>query len=336
VQWARIRLQSILGVGILLFTSQAQAIFEFDSRGSETVDQTATVDGAPKAMAAPAGAALLAAPALVPGPLDGFDSFEAPSSGNTIIHTPTPGTEQVWNGPWQNVSSYDRNSSDSKFLTSTEQHYDGAQSVRLTESSTPSGGFIEANRPTDNAATHLADSRIHGVSYAGYTIETYVYMPANVINANAKVYFAAYTTSVLGGTQSASLSTGVSGNSVNWLVWDGSIGDYRDTGVAATGYANTWTRLTLDLDMTAKTYTAYLNGVEVLSGASLSFGSGSSTNLYGVGYALNNSAQDSRSVYFDALLVRPKSKVPEAPSWLALVGFLGAGLLPIGWRRLRS
>ncbi len=218
---------------------------------------------------------------------------------------------------------------DSKFKTSTEQHYDGKQSLKLTESKTPSGGFIEANRPTDNPANG-------GVGYVGYTIETYVYIPANVLNANAKVYFAAYTTPALGGTQSASLSTGVSCNSVNWFVWDN--GAYRDTGVAATTstYGDTWTRLILDLNMTTKTYTAYLNGVAVLSGESLSFGSGSSTNLYGVGYALNNTAHDSRSIYFDALLIRPKPKVPEAPSWLALVGFLGAGLLPAGWRRLRS
>lgn len=278
-------------------------------------------------MATPAGAALLvvplAAPALVPGPLDSFDSFEVPSAGNTIIHKPTPGTEQGWNGPWQNNSSY--SAPDSKFKTSTVQHYDGKQSLKLTESKTPSSGFIEANRPTDNPA-----------NYAGYTIETYVYIPANVLNANAKVYFAAYTTPALGGTQSASLSTGVSGNSVNWFVWDN--GAYRDTGVKATTstYGDTWTRLTLDLNMTTKTYTAYLNGVAVLSGESLSFGSGSSTNLYGVGYALNNTAHDSRSIYFDALLIRHKPKVPEAPSWLALVGFLGAGLLPAGWRRLRS
>lgn len=211
-------------------------------------------------------------------------------------------------------------------MTSYQQAHDGAQSLKLTESETPSGGFIQAYRPTDNPANG-------GVGYAGYTIETYVYIPSKVVNTDTKVYFAAYTTAqALVGTQSASLSTGVSGSSVNWFVWDN--GAYRDTGVAVMSYANTWAKLTLDLDMTAKTYKAYLNDVAVLPGQTLSFGSGSSTDLYGVGYAFKNTAKQDSSVYFDALLI--KHKVPEAPSWLALVGFLGAGLLPVGWRRLRS
>ena len=266
----------------------------------------------------------MAGPALAGEVVNGTDGFESPPynsrADRTIIGLPTPGTEQGWNGPWQNNSSY--NANNNKFVSSDDRAFEGSRSLRLTESSTPSGGFIEANRPTKNAANG-------GVGYAGHTIETYVYIPANVVNAQAKVYFAAYTTSQLGGTQSASLSTGASGSSVNWFVWDN--GAYRDTGVAVVANTgNTWTKLTLDLDMAAQTYHAYLNDTPILSGQSLAFGSGSSANLYGVGYALNNAASQSRSVYFDGLAIR--SRVPEVPSWLALAGFLTAGLLPVLWR----
>jgi hypothetical protein len=324
----------MLGFG-LLFTSQTWAVFEFESpvnpgglSGGDAGGQSTI--SVPMISGSSPGAVLFAAP--MAGPLaadivNGTDSFEPPPynslANRTIIGLPTPGTEQGWNGPWQNNSSY--NASNSKFVSSDDRAYEGSRSLRLTDNSTPSSGFIEADRPTKNALNG-------GVGYAGYTIDTYIFIPANVVNAQTKVYFAAYTTSQLGGTQSASLSTGASGNSVNWFVWDN--GSYRDTGIAVTANTGTWTKLTLDLNMTAKTYNAYLDGVPVLSGQSLAFGAGSSTNLYGVGYAFNNTASQSRSVYFDALGIR--SRVPEVPSWLALAGFLTAGLLPVYWRSRRS
>lgn len=255
-----------------------------------------------------------------------FDGFEASdgyaaSPNQTLIGL--PGTNDIFSGAWQNNS--DIPAPDRNFQSSNgpdKRTYQGDRTFELKRGNTDPPGFIEAVRPM----TAYGGGLVNPIQQ----VAVYAFIPADTKNdPNSIVGFYLYS-GAFNLNESASITvrpaTG-SSTKVNWYVWDA--GTYVDTHIEVR--ADTWVQLTMDVNVATKTYTASVDGSPV--NQTLGFGTTNvSDNLTGLAFGMHNTANANRSVFFDALtVIRPR--VPELPSWLALLGMAGAGLVPL---RLRT
>jgi hypothetical protein len=224
-----------------------------------------------------------------------------------------PVTDQGWDGPWQNVGWGVNNA----FRSSADKGFNGSgSSLRIDALKMAEGSFNEAARAL-NLGKILDESN--------YAIQTYAYVPQASLSDGIAARFKVFT-GALGGTESAAFQVGGSGEQT-WYVWDKD--SYIDTGVAVS--KDSWTKLSFELDPSTKSYRAFIDDKPVLGSKELSFGEGSGANVTGVGFYAANTKTRSASFYFDDILAgyRPRPKIPEVSTWIALLGFLGAGLLPM-------
>ncbi|MEW6303227.1 MAG: LamG-like jellyroll fold domain-containing protein [Verrucomicrobiota bacterium] len=250
------------------------------------------------------------------------DGFEVASGYNstdnqTVIGLPSPGTDDEWNGPWDKQSG-----NEARMVSSSDYFYEGSRSLKMENSS------LELSRPVD--------SNINGgLANPKHWIDVYAYVPSVSMDSTLKFTFYVSTAS---NEKKESAAFQAQWNStdgrVNWYVWDGDPTEtWVNTGVAVA--TNTWVHLLIEMDMMAKTYTAYVEMNQVASATTLDFGDGagstaSTTNITAVGFNRTGSS-GTKDVYFDALGIRPR--VPEVPSWIAMAGFLMAGVVPVWLRR---
>jgi hypothetical protein len=268
-----------------------------------------------------------------------FDGFEAGDGydsrpNKTLIGLPNPGVDEIFSGPWQNVSTIP-NTPDANFQSSggpNSQVYQGQRTFELKRG-TSDQGYIEAVRPMLPYSGGLANP-IQEVS-------VYAYIPGDTKNSPNSVVglylFSALGSPLIPGNESASFTARAapSGTTANWYVWDAN--QYKDTGIEV--QADTWVKLTLEVNLATQIYIASVNNTDVtssgqtLSGEPLNFGANSSANLTGLAFGMSNTASANRSVFFDSLTVKPR--VPELQSWLTVLGMVGAGLLPFSLRTRR-
>jgi hypothetical protein len=251
--------------------------------------------------------------------LDGFEVSDGynNSPNQSLLGLPNAGTTGDFNGPWVNNSSIPVGNGD--FQSSNGEVQSGTRSLELKRGATDQPGRIEVDRALDPGLNGGLSNPVHEFS-------VFAFIPAKDKNSRSSDYFMIYT-GTMGSTPSAAfmaMQPNSTSSEMHWYVWDN--GQYVDTQVAVS--ADNWQQLTLRLDVMAQTYTAYVDGQQVVTGTTLNFGSvNASTNVTGVGFAMVDQRTANRSIFFDSLSVKPRA--PEVSTWISLAAFMLTGLVPI-------
>lgn len=265
--------------------------------------------------------------------VDGFEVAGGynPMPNQTVVGRPAPGTDGIWNGPWQAVLGADP----AIFVSTDERALSGTRSLRIDA---PSDGTTREISRVLDPGLNIGANPIHRV-------ETWIYVPSSSIFFDAgRTEFEAYMGGSPSGKPAAGIRNGYThlhgnnppGNQNVWYVWDSTY--YRETQIPVK--TNTWVRLTMELDTTHNRYKAFIDGVQAIDEANpaniFNFGSGNGTNLTSISLTASTAAGSPTNFgvfYFDSMSITPN--VPEVSSWLGVIGMIGAGGLPMWLARRR-